>query len=78
MPAKTGRKSKRGNELSAGGGDPIAETLRKAAERRGYTAADLRRVTGLPHSILRRWILGAGLRTASASKIAAALGLELR
>lgn len=81
MSMKAKRKPKLDKMLSAGAyaaePDNIAETVRKAAENSGKSAYRLAQETGLPYSIVRRWLAGGGMRSGSLSRLAAALGIDL-
>lgn len=58
--------------------DTIAETLRKAARKRGETPYSVAKTTRASYSTVHAWWNGGSLRTPLASKIADMLGLVLR
>jgi len=55
----------------------VSETLRRALERCGETRYAVSRATGIPESVLSRFVHGQPLRGANLDKLADYLGLVL-
>jgi hypothetical protein len=56
----------------------VTDTLRKAVERCGQTRYRIGKATGIPASVLSRFVAkGGGLRSESIDKLCTYLGLEL-
>ena len=57
----------------------LSESLRKAIEKAGYTNYALSQLSGVSQSVLNRFVSGErDITLETASKIAAAIGLELK
>lgn len=56
----------------------LADTLRNAIRNSGLSANKLADETGVPQPTITRFLAGADMKLATAEKIAARLGLELR
>ena len=56
----------------------ITDQLRKTVEKCGQTRAEISRETGIPESVLSRFVVGGhGLRSENMDKLAKYLGLSL-
>ena len=56
----------------------LNDELREAMERDGRTRYALSKVTGIPASVLHRFVHGDGLNIQTVEKLADALGYDLR
>ena len=56
----------------------VSDTLRAALERCGETRYAVSKATGIPQSVLSRFVHGQPLRGANTDRLAEYLGLELR
>ena len=56
----------------------LADTLRAAIRMSGLSANALAELTGVPQPTITRFLAGADMKLATAGKIAAYLGLELK
>ena len=56
----------------------VSETLREALEQSGESRYAVSKATGIPQSVLSRFVHGQPLRGENTDKLAAYLGMELR
>jgi hypothetical protein len=64
--------------LRVGGASVLSDSLKQAITESGKTLKQLARVTGIPESLIRRFLAGEGdLRLAAADQLAHLLGLRL-